>query len=374
MALARLARLSRQAKRPYGLCVKMTAVAVLGLCFVFVWSMFSSPANSVTTQRESFDDIAEPVSSSSKVSESTFQSSVKPKEHEVSRQRDEKLDLESDLHQKGEKKVNGSVASGHNVHKRESRKRSDRNKQVSNVKKDRDGVKELKVETGENDGKENVEEEEGDQVMVDGKEEESESENDVNADADGDLVQVVDEEAVVEKVEDDSGSKGKTRKFKGPVFDPKAHYSWKLCNTRSKHNYIPCIDIEGGKLQSYRHRERSCPRATPMCLVPLPHGGYETPVPWPESKLKVYARVKLVFREVELLSSDKFCLCYMFLMMWLCLIVFCRYGLRMWLIQSLLPTLRNIVGWWSMVSISLFHRISPNSRVEFFISLTPLKR
>lgn len=65
-----LARFGRQVKRQHGVCVKMTAVAILGLCFIFVWSMFSSPSNSVTVQRESFDDIAEPVASSTMVSKS----------------------------------------------------------------------------------------------------------------------------------------------------------------------------------------------------------------------------------------------------------------------------------------------------------------
>ncbi|CAN1163791.1 Probable methyltransferase PMT28 [Linum perenne] len=61
-----LARLARQAKRPFGLCAKMTVVAILGLCFIVVWSIFSSPSSSLTTQRESFDDISQPVSSRSR--------------------------------------------------------------------------------------------------------------------------------------------------------------------------------------------------------------------------------------------------------------------------------------------------------------------
>ena len=159
------------------------------------------------------------------------------------------------------------------------------------------------MESGEKNEKSEEEEQEEEQIVVDGKEEESESESEVNVDTDngdGDLVQAVDEELAVEKVEDDSvGSRGegKKRKFKGPVFDPKAHFSWRLCSTRSKQNYIPCIDIESstGKIPSYRHRERSCPRAPPMCLVPLSHGGYGPPVPWPESKLKVYTSVLSAF-------------------------------------------------------------------------------
>ncbi|KAI9201449.1 hypothetical protein LWI28_023683 [Acer negundo] len=290
MAIARLARLGRQAKRPFGLCVKMTAVAILGLCFIFVWSMFSSPATSVTNQRESFDDISEPTSATTKVSDSRTQSIEKnPKKHEISREENKKVNPESDL----DKKVNGTVSSV--VHRHESRKKNNR-KQVSNVKKEKDSVKSSNEETGEKNEKSEEEEQEEEQIVVDGKEEEFESESEVNVDidnGDGDLVQAVDEELAVEKVEDDSvGSRGqgKKRKFKGPVFDPKAHYSWRLCSTRSKQNYIPCIDIESstGKIPSYRHRERSCPRAPPMCLVPLSHGGYGPPVPWPESKLKIF--------------------------------------------------------------------------------------
>jgi tRNA wybutosine-synthesizing protein 1 len=69
-----IARLARQAKRPRGFCVKMTAVAVMGFCFIFVWSMFSSSSTSATTQRESFDDIAEPVAGNTRVSRPHTQS------------------------------------------------------------------------------------------------------------------------------------------------------------------------------------------------------------------------------------------------------------------------------------------------------------
>ena len=134
MAIARLARLGRQAKRPFGLCVKMTAVAILGLCFIFVWSMFSSPANSVTNQRESFDDISEPTSATTKVSDSRTQSIEKnSKKHEISKEEDKKVNLESDL----DKKVNGTDSSA--VHRHESRKKNNRNL-VSNVNKEKDSV------------------------------------------------------------------------------------------------------------------------------------------------------------------------------------------------------------------------------------------
>ncbi|XP_039066976.1 probable methyltransferase PMT28 [Hibiscus syriacus] len=125
-------------------------------------------------------------------------------------------------------------------------------------------------------------------LVVDGNEEgldgEGEEKGEIEGDADlGESVEQETEELV------DNENEGKKRKIKGPVFDPKAHYSWKLCSTRSKHNYMPCIDVESGfaRLQGYRHRERTCPKAPAMCLVPLPHDGYDSPVHRPESKLKI---------------------------------------------------------------------------------------
>lgn len=128
---------------------------------------------------------------------------------------------------------------------------------------------------------------------------------------------------------DDSKSTGKNKKDIGPLFDPKAHYTWKLCSTRSKYNYIPCIDVEstGGRLQSYRHHERSCPRTPPTCLVPLPHEGYGTPVRWPESKLKVCILDRLMRFKVECNERVK-------LIMLFCVNLICRFCTRMWDIQN----------------------------------------
>ncbi|KAF3453606.1 hypothetical protein FNV43_RR04046 [Rhamnella rubrinervis] len=38
----------------------------MGLCFIFLWSVFSSSSTSLTVQRESFDDIGEPASRNTK--------------------------------------------------------------------------------------------------------------------------------------------------------------------------------------------------------------------------------------------------------------------------------------------------------------------
>ncbi|KAJ6333893.1 hypothetical protein OIU78_010907 [Salix suchowensis] len=294
-----IARLARQAKRPHGFCVKMTAVAIMGFCFIFVWSMFSSSSTSATTQRESFDDIAEPVAGNTRVSRPHTRSRERERGTHEPLRVDEKQNGESDLElKKDEKKINGSVSLVVTEH--ESR-RKDKKEEASLQRKEKDdGTKKLPNEREkDNQGQEDSgdeepgkEEEEGE--VVDGKEEANDGENTEGngyIQGDGDLIQNVDQESV-EKVEHESaGSKstGKKRKIKGPVFDPNAHYSWRLCSTRSKHNYMPCIDIESGtgRLQSYRHTERSCPKAPPMCLVPLPHEGYGTPVHWPESKLKV---------------------------------------------------------------------------------------
>ncbi|KAK9269967.1 hypothetical protein L1049_025540 [Liquidambar formosana] len=289
-----IARFGRQAKRPHGFCVKVTAVAILGLCFIFVWSMFSPSSTSLTSQRTSFSDIAEPVSANTEGSGSRAQSKHKePEKHEAGKE-DRKVKFESDSAEKDRKTVNGSVSdNGHSSRTKEE-------KEAAGDRKERDNLKLKEGVEKENHGKdgseskdlqkEKVEEEGG--AGVDDKEEivvDHEGEGIEETEEDGDLT--IDDDSV-EKVEDESGgskSNGKKTKKLGPLFDPKAHYSWKLCSTRTKHNYIPCIDIESGtgRLQSYRHTERSCPRTPPMCLVPLPHEGYGSPVRWPESRLKI---------------------------------------------------------------------------------------
>ncbi|KAG0466169.1 hypothetical protein HPP92_017749 [Vanilla planifolia] len=82
----------------------------------------------------------------------------------------------------------------------------------------------------------------------------------------------------------ESVKKRKKNKNLGPLFDSTTRYDWKLCGGRSKQNYIPCIDMEGAG--GRRHHERSCPRGTVTCLVPIPKE-YGMLVPWPESKFKV---------------------------------------------------------------------------------------
>ncbi|XP_020206830.1 probable methyltransferase PMT28 isoform X2 [Cajanus cajan] len=274
-----IARLVRQAKRPHGLWVKMTAVTILGLCFIFVWAVFSSSSSSsVTFQRESFEDIAEPVASS----------------HRPQKPRDESKKGEAD------KKSNGSSSSSHSsatrphpkkekkkVHKEDKEKG---NHQGSEDPQPQHGHEEKEKEKDKDKDKEKGEEE----VEVEGEEEKVDREVDVDVDVDGgtsnDLIESVDQDS--EMLEDggmEELRKTTKGKVKGPLFDPNASYRWKLCSVRSKHNYIPCIDFEvgGGKIPSYRHTERSCPRTPLMCLVPLPHEGYGSPLPWPESKLKI---------------------------------------------------------------------------------------
>ncbi|KAH9604173.1 hypothetical protein KSS87_004589 [Heliosperma pusillum] len=66
------------------------------------------------------------------------------------------------------------------------------------------------------------------------------------------------------------------------------NYRWKVCNTTSGPDYIPCLDnIKAIKrlhgISHYEHMERHCPDEPPICLVPLPKG-YRTPIRWPKSK------------------------------------------------------------------------------------------
>ncbi|KAL9244128.1 hypothetical protein vseg_017935 [Gypsophila vaccaria] len=250
------------AKTRHGLCGKLTAVVVLGLCFIFIWSFFSKTSENLTSQRDSFSDIAE-----LSVKSPSARSRKEP-----------------ELHHRGPK--HGTDRKNVNV-----------NVTVTVLKGgDEEGGKGGESEGSEDEGGGD----EGIDVVVDGKEEEGGGGGGValeerrgESEGDGELEDGLDVD-VVESDDDDGESDGKKDKKKGrkklgPVFDQKGKYSWKLCSVRSKHNYIPCIDIESsaGKVQRYRHLERSCPRVPPMCLVPLPPEGYGTPVRWPESKAKI---------------------------------------------------------------------------------------
>ncbi|CAK9178524.1 unnamed protein product [Ilex paraguariensis] len=287
MAIA--ARFGRQAKRSYqsyGFCAKMTAVAILGLCFIFVWSVFSSSSTFIASQRSTFDDIAEPVLANGKINKK------EPGKDQV-RKEEKNAKSQSDLDVKDEKKVEGSLTPvSVNQHKNE-KKEANENREGENVKLPKKADKEKNQGSEVSEGEE-LQEEKG-EAREDNNEEAQDREGKANeeVDGDGDLIGGVDvDQEAMEKVNDENDGLKTTRKKKkilGPLFDSKAHYTWKLCSARSKHNYIPCIDIESatGRLQVYRHHERSCPRTRLMCLVPLPHEGYGTPISWPESKLKI---------------------------------------------------------------------------------------
>ncbi|KAL8244215.1 hypothetical protein R6Q59_010473 [Mikania micrantha] len=258
-----IARFGRHAKRSYGFCIKFASVAVLGLCFVFVWYMFSPSASSVTYQRSTFGEIAEPVSERGQLKKS--RSSVVPTKNE----HDLKL---GKVEQK--KGVNGSLGLDHLGH-------------LEHHKKEEKGVKIVKEEKQVNDKRSEVsddsEDENGKENELEGEIEEGE--NIVDGDSDATEIDLDQSDESLEL----NARRGKKQKFKGPLFDPKVEYFWKLCNTRSKHNYIPCIDIEAAskRIQSYRHHERSCPKNPLMCLVPLPNR-YQIPISWPESREKIW--------------------------------------------------------------------------------------
>ncbi|XP_020961409.1 probable methyltransferase PMT28 [Arachis ipaensis] len=288
-----IAKLVRKVKRPYGLWVKMTAVTMLGLCFIFVWGVFSNSSSSITTQRESFEDIIEPSSSSSTSSKGVQTQTQLPHKKEETKAEEKQnfggvSNKEKDVLGEDEKNGNSSATvhqehdKGVAPHKRVHKNDKDKYKVRANEVSESDG----------NDESEDKEEKEESEGELEGEKEGSDRDGEVGVDfemddgGDSGLAESLDQDS---KLFEDGGVGTSKGQFKGPLFDPNASYKWKLCSTRSKHNYIPCIDIEvgGGKVQSYRHTERSCPRAPVMCLVPLPHGGYGYSQPWPESKSKI---------------------------------------------------------------------------------------
>lgn len=71
-----------------------------------------------------------------------------------------------------------------------------------------------------------------------------------------------------------------------------SRYDWKLCNTTTGSEYIPCLDNWKAirKLKSikhYEHRERHCPDEATTCLVSLPEG-YRSPIKWPKSREMIW--------------------------------------------------------------------------------------
>lgn len=276
-------KFGRHVKRPYGLGVKVASVVLLGLCFIVAWSLFASPSSSVYSQRSSFGDISAPISERKKGKDPH---AVAGSEAHLSSTagRGETPGKEKGDAGKGSKDRKG-IAHGGGLHKKDGGRvaEDDEEEAIDQRKEKIDPKQELIAEKNANET-ERAEDEES--------KKESEDEGITEEGADEDVE--IDGETVQdpEKIEDKNNNmerKGKKKKNAGPLFDSRAHYTWKSCNVRSKHNYIPCIDIERttGKLQSYRHRERICPRTPSMCLVHNPEG-YASPVHWPESKMKVY--------------------------------------------------------------------------------------
>ncbi|CAI9284179.1 unnamed protein product [Lactuca saligna] len=255
-----IARFGRQSKKSYGFFIKFASVTILGLCFVFVWYIFSSSASSVTYQRSTFGEIAEPVSERGQIKKSKSSILIKN---------------EPDL----------------NSGKPEEKKRVNESSRLDPVVPKNNKKEEKSVEIVKGSKKdEKQEDENGSEVAESESETENEKEDEVEeGEQERDSVVVVDQ---LDESDEVKAEHGKMKKFKGPLFDPKAEYNWKLCSTRSKHNYIPCIDIEvaSKRIQMYRHHERSCPKNPLMCLVPLPHEGYQTPIIWPESKEKIWLK------------------------------------------------------------------------------------
>ncbi|RZC44564.1 hypothetical protein C5167_037512 [Papaver somniferum] len=272
-----ISKFGKNMKRPYGFCVKMTAVALLGLCFIFIWSTFSSSSSSLTYQRDSFGDIAEPAVANYKLS-----SKIHPKKSK----HDDKEKVKSvwgDKDKKKEQRVVPPVITHH--------KEKDRKKVVEVIKpKEQDsGASNSTIEVEKSEEENSEKESDGEDEIDDNEGVDVEGEN--NGETGGEVgVEGQENGENIEDIENAESKKiGKVKKKLGPVFESNVQYTWKMCNVRSKYNYLPCTDVESstGKLQIYRHHERSCPRTPPMCLVPLPPGGYDTPVPWPDSKLKV---------------------------------------------------------------------------------------
>ncbi|CAL9189281.1 unnamed protein product [Musa hybrid cultivar] len=253
------ARLGRSIKRaPLGFGTKVSLVFFLGLAFVVTWWTFSSPsASAVSSQRSSFDDIeALPVTPAPR------------KGKEQSRKKAHQKKPPDSL-PKNENSKRTAVGSKND--KKEKEKKKGGGGEIEQVAA-------AKNETSKPEGQQDEEESE-EKVDVEGLEEVTDSENAT----DEDMEEGVDANAEDDAGEDNLKNRSKKKKKLGPLFDPKARYTWKLCSGKTGHNYIPCVDMEGG----HRHHERSCPRTPITCLVSLPKE-YKPPEAWPERESKIW--------------------------------------------------------------------------------------
>ncbi|KAG9446434.1 hypothetical protein H6P81_012562 [Aristolochia fimbriata] len=268
----------RQRNRPYGFCFKVTAAVIFGLSFIIIWSSFSSPSASVSSQRNSFSGILAPVPVADK----------RTSGGNVDLERTRRIDADGDIERQrgmtneatiGEKKVPSSDENNGNKEHEAAKEEGITNKPgiLSHLSDESEAKEPEETKEVKEEGDVQDEEDLGGKVDIatDGDEDPSGLTTDESF--------VADDESTTLKL-----TEKKKKKSGGPLFDSKTHHSWKLCNVRTGHRYIPCKDIEeeAGKRQRYHHMERSCPKAPPMCLVPLPVG-YGFPVRWPESKSKV---------------------------------------------------------------------------------------
>ncbi|WOK99568.1 putative methyltransferase PMT28 [Canna indica] len=260
--LGRLGRLGRSLKRPpLGFGIRVLLVFLLGLAFVVTWWTFSSPsASALSSQRSSFDDIEAPPATP-----------ATRKKEGASRKKSHS------------KKAPTSPPQGEKLKKKEAGSRTDKKQEN---KKEGGEIEQAAVamnQTSKPEGQqedESEEKEDKEKVETEGLEEVTDSENATGEDmADGADLNAEDED----EGDENSKSRSKKKKNLGPLFDPKARYTWKLCTGKTGHNYIPCVDMEGG----HRHHERSCPRTPIMCLVSLPKD-YRPPEAWPQRESKIW--------------------------------------------------------------------------------------
>ncbi|PWA43427.1 S-adenosyl-L-methionine-dependent methyltransferase [Artemisia annua] len=81
---------------------------------------------------------------------------------------------------------------------------------------------------------------------------------------------------------------GNSTIIKGVTSGNRTSNNWELCNVTAGTDYIPCLDNEITVTNlHHRYQTRHCPDEPPMCLVPLPKG-YKTPIPWPQSRDKIW--------------------------------------------------------------------------------------
>ncbi|KAL2941766.1 putative methyltransferase PMT26 [Bienertia sinuspersici] len=189
---------------------------------------------------------------------------------------------EGDGNDSGEKKQSEEDSSESKTESDENEKKAEDNREAEEEKKEESGVEEKVEENQDNGPDDNTKKEDG----------EAKEQGSQEVFPSGAQSELLNESSTQNGSFSTQADESKNEKDAQGSSNKQEDYEWKVCNTTSGPDYIPCLDNWDAihhlrSTKHYEHRERHCPSEPPTCLVPLPEG-YRLPVEWPKSREKVW--------------------------------------------------------------------------------------